>query len=183
MPERGPCIEAIARRALVDAAAQIVLQLSIPDAATRAIERGLLPRCYAHRYDDDFVEQAINTVALVRNALVGDLPFVASTGQELAARAVFREAFVSAAATGGSLPSAVEAWLRELEETVLQDDDVLMLFDVPAGEDPLAGVPAARQGDWALLRFENWLRPFGGAPEPVIGTDGRARLQGGDAPG
>jgi hypothetical protein len=65
--------------------------------------------------------------------------------------------------------------LSELEGTRLEDTDVLALFTVPRDRDPEEHLALAlSDGDRALLRFENWLVPFGNPPRPRIASDGRA---------
>jgi hypothetical protein len=161
--------------------------------AAELVEDGTLPVCYRSRYDQRFLDTFHNVVELTRNALVGDLGHVTTTAGVLAALAILREARATVA-TGGdgreALAAAIDPQLAtllahdgdglrkelsELEGTRLEDTDVLTLFTVPRDRDPEQHLRLAlSDGDSALLRFENWLVPFGNAPRPRIATDGRA---------
>ena len=70
------------------------------------------------------------------------------------------------------------AELDSLQDATLEDTDVLTLFELPDGRDPAQHLSALsariRTDERLLLRFENWLTPFGNAPRPHITYDGRA---------
>lgn len=159
----------------------------------RLIRARVLPACYRRRYDERFLEVFHNVIEQTRNALVSDVPFLANTASELAAHAVFREACGVLAGPGeealdraayidASLPQQLAvngAHLADevdlLSAAIVDDADVLLLFDIPPGEDPEEHLtPPDGPSGWSLLRFENWLVPFGGAPRPHITYDGRA---------
>lgn len=154
---------------------------------------GTLPGCYAERYDAGFLAVFHSVVELTRNMLVSDLPHVASTAGVLAALAILREARAALAARGAGreqLAAAIDPGLParlaggaarlagELEALAgeaLEDTDALLLFGLGPGEDPVRALAGALpERELALLRFENWLVPFGNPPRPQIAPDGRA---------
>jgi hypothetical protein len=161
--------------------------------ADQLVERGILPACYRPRYNRRFLDAFHNTLELTRNSLVGDLPVASSTLGELAAHAILRRARQiltergqgcreQAGVVDPTLPDLLEACPPQLAEgldylvaAVIEDADVLYLFDVPAGQEPedYLSLPGATS-DVSLLFFENWLRPFGNAPRPHVTYDGRA---------
>jgi hypothetical protein len=161
--------------------------------ARRLVDAQLLPACYSDRYDRSFLEAFHNTLQLTRNALVCDLPCLPNTASELAAHAIFRHAFRATEQPSDAVlarADAIDPLLRErivlngeqlaeevetLASTVLEDLDVVVLFDAPADQDPEEYMMLTDgAAGWSLLRFENWLVPFGGAPRPRIAHDGRA---------
>jgi hypothetical protein len=65
--------------------------------------------------------------------------------------------------------------LDSLQDATLEDTDVLTLFELPDDPDPADYLSTRlRTEERLLLRFENWLTPFGNAPRPHITYDGRA---------
>jgi hypothetical protein len=160
--------------------------------AAQLVDDGTLPGCYRSRYDEGFLDTFHNVVELTRNALVSDLANVPTTAGVLAALAILREARATVAAGGDgrqALAAAIDPRLpaflardgegfrrelSELEGVRLEDTDVLALFTVPSDRDPDEHLRLAlRDHDRALLRFENWLVPFGNPPRPRIAADGR----------
>ncbi len=174
-----------------------VLLASIEDrlpevAAEYLVQDRILPACYRRHYDERFLDIFHNALELTRNSLVSDLPFASSTVGELAAHAILAQARTVVSERGrdwvrearkiddGLADQLTSGWRRlsddvdELEATAIEDSDVLYLFDVPADQEPeehLTGL--YRADDQSLLRFENWLVPFGNAPRPEITYDGR----------
>jgi hypothetical protein len=156
------------------------------------VDAGMLPACYRRRYDAHFLRWFHNTGELTRNSLVGDLPYLANTAQELAAAAIFAECRLTlehpepgrrelAAAIDGELPEQLEAnaahvaeELDALQASVFDDGSVFGLFDLPLDREPGTPGPAGAPEGQGLLRFEHWLVPFGNAPRPQITYDGRA---------
>jgi hypothetical protein len=198
-PEREFGAASYRTKQLVVLAADLVLELLSPAdggtdvAINRAVGWGILPSCYRTRYDGQFLVAFRGATELTRNLLVSDAPFLPHTACELAAHAIFRHAEkLVACGSRGSLAqaSAIDAALpeqlvrhrdhlaRELEAlkcSVLEDWDALLLFELPAGDDPVAGLHARlRQEERLALRFENWHVPFGSVPRPHITYDARA---------
>ena len=153
--------------------------------ADELVRDRVLPGVHRARYDHAFLCVFYNVVELTRNLMVSDAPFVGSTASELAAHAILRQARAIIAERGKgwqglaeaidrSLPEQLEencVHLNEeldlLEDAVIEDGEVLTLFDAAAdGGDQ---IPSQ-----SLLRFENWLVPFGNPPRPHITYDGRA---------
>jgi len=162
-----------------------------PRAAERLVAGRVLPARYRDRYDERFVHEFAAVVKLTRNLLVSDNPFLPDTLSELAAHAIFAHAKLvvgtqgegvqqAAAAIDPTLPAGLEADSERLSgeldllyDEVFEDTDVLALFDLPDGVDPVAEL-RLRPGERDLLRFENWRRPFGRVPRPHISDDARA---------
>jgi hypothetical protein len=153
------------------------------EVVNQLISGRVLPSCYEDRYDRRFVRQFHNVVELTRNSVVGDLPHLANTAEELAGLAIFARC-QSILDEGGAgtqdLAAAIDQELSgqlatdraqiggeidSLAAILLEDGDVLTLFDLEPGREP--------QGE-ALLRFDHWLVPFGNPPRPHIAADGRA---------
>lgn len=153
----------------------------------------VLPGCYQERYDECFLKTFAGVLAITRNLLVSDCPFVPNTFSELAARAIFTTAHRILAAQGVGwqgqagdvdprLPEQLEVnsthladELDAFQDATLEDTDVLALFSLPGDRDPAEYLsPQLRPAERLLLRFENWLIPFGNAPRPHITYDGRA---------
>jgi hypothetical protein len=168
-------------------------ELGDPAIVQRLISDRVLPRCYLDRYDEPFLKEFRVVIELTRNLLVSDAPFLPDVASEVAAHAIFREAErvlawgpnrcrAQAAAVDSGLPIQLarnsEHLARELEllrDSVLEDWDALLLFELPASEDPVADLHARlRPEERAALRFENWRVPFGAVPRPHITYDGRA---------
>lgn len=155
----------------------------------RLVMQKTLPGCYRPRYDTAFIDRFRRTTTVARNALVSDAPFLHNTASELAANAIFRQAAAIVAARGAGWESQASSIdfelalqladnsvyigteLRSLQDSTLEDTDVLALFDLPEGAEPGPGV---REDEGSMLRFENWFLPFGTAPRPFITYDGRA---------
>jgi len=161
--------------------------------ADQLVEHGILPGCYRSSYDERFLSAFGYVLELTRNLLVSDSPFVPNTAGELAAQAIFRQARMILAARGAGweghaadldprLPEQLslnamhlEDELEELQDATLEDHDVLALFNLPADDDPPLHLSAKlRPDERLLLRFENWLAPFGNVPRPHVTYDGRA---------
>jgi hypothetical protein len=198
-PEREHVVASYRAKQVLLLATELVLdRLSPPEhdhaaVVERLTRKRILPVCYRRHYDERFIETFHNVTEQTRNTLVGDIPFLANTASELAAHAVFREAcrvlaepsekaVDRAAYIDASLPQQLavnRAHLADevdsLSAAIVDDADVLLLFQVPPGEDPEEHLtPPDGPCGWSLLRFENWLVPFGGAPRPHITYDGRA---------
>lgn len=176
------------------AMAEMALGTGSPeDVASELITSGVLPACYEPRYGADFLQTFQRVCGLTRNLLVSDSPYLPDTMSELAAHAIFRQAYATldtdpevwepeALAIDPQLPRHIRGARQHLAEELtllrdvaLQDTDVRLLFEVPAGETPEAYLgPSAIPDDAALLRLENWRAPFGCAPRPVVTYDGRA---------
>lgn len=166
------------------------------DVASELITSGVLPACYQPRYDAEFLQTLQRVCGLTRNLLVSDSPYLPDTMSELAAHAIFRQAYATlgtnpevweleALAIDPQLPKHIRDARQHLAEELtllrdvaLQDTDVRVLFDVPGGETPEAYLGRSAIPDEAApLRFENWRAPFGCAPRPVVTYDGRAWSQ------
>jgi hypothetical protein len=198
-PEREHASASFRAKQLIVLATDAVLELlrgleHAPIAvAGRLVEARVLPACYRRRYDRTFLVSFHNVLEQTRNALVSDLPFLGTTAGELAAHGIFTESerILSAGGTGRedeatavhpSLARQLAVNTRHLVEEIdlleaatIEDSDVLALFDVPANQEPDEHLTALKGPTaWALLRFENWLVPFGSAPRPFITYDGRA---------
>lgn len=161
--------------------------------AEHLIAERILPACYRPRYDHVFLDTFHNTLEQTRNSLVGDLPSAGSTLGELACHAILgrarqilgeagHEVLARAAGIDPGLPARVTGRASELGEglellssLVIEDADVLYLFELGQGSDPRQDLqlPGATS-DPAPLAFENWLLPFGNAPYPRVTYDGRA---------
>lgn len=176
----------------------VVAEMSIHDGdadalADQLVRQRVLPGCYRTNYDEAFLWVFASALELTRNLLVSDAPFVPNTVGELAARAIFTTARTILTARGVGWEgqadelnpglrqqlSANSAYLSDelesLRDATLEDDDLLGLFQVPEGDDPSDHLsPRLRSQERALLRFENWLVPFGNAPRPYVTYDGRA---------
>jgi hypothetical protein len=158
----------------------------------RLVDAAVLPVCYRRRYDGRFVEHFCNSVEQTRNVLLSDIPFVGNTLAELAAHAIFNEAYrllssgpEEVRALSARLDRSLAEYLLENREAIggeldtlfdatIQDADVIALFDVPADQEPDEHLTSAGVGhDSSLVHFENWLVPFGGAPRPYLTYDGR----------
>jgi hypothetical protein len=196
-PEREHATASYRTKQLVVLATDLVLDrfrtlAENPACIARGLVReGFLPACYRRRYDGEFVRSFHNTLELTRNTLVSDIPFLPNTVSELAAHAIFREAKrildepsqrirERAGGVHAGLPEQLEANRVHLHDeidsllgTVVEDTDVLALFDVPPDEEPEEHLTPPN-GGWSLLRFENWLIPFGRVPRAYITYDGRA---------
>jgi hypothetical protein len=195
-PEREHATASFRAKQLVILAADVVLAMlaaADQEAAERLIAGRVLPACYRRRYDRDFLESLHNTVEQTRNALVSDIPFLGSTASELAGHAIFTAALQilaepdpandeRAAAIDPEFPGQLSANGAHLADEIdslfaatLVDADFLALFEVPADQEPDEHLHAAAGPDaWRLLRFDDWFKPFGGAPRPHVTYDGRA---------
>lgn len=160
--------------------------------ADQLVSERVLPGCYRTHYDGRFLHTFRGVIELVRNLLVSDIPFVPDTVGELAAHAIFGQAQAILDADGrgwqrqaGQIDAALPDHLSgnralltdelaSLKETVLEDTDVLLLFELPATDDSLEDLARLRPNERDLLRFENWRVPFGSAPRPYITYDARA---------
>lgn len=198
-PEREHASASYRAKQLIVLAADVVLgwlrgaERAPPHLAEDLVEAGVLPACYRRRYDQTFLVRFHNVLEHTRNALVSDLPFLATTSGELAAHAIFTESqrILSAggqgredeaAAVHPSLPEQLAVNTGHLADEIdllraatIEDAGVLALFDVPADQEPDEHLTELKGPDaCSLLRFENWLVPFGNAPRPFITYDGRA---------
>jgi hypothetical protein len=155
--------------------------------ADELIQARVLPAGYRLHYDQGFLTIFHNVVEMTRNLIVSDSPFLAGTASELAATAILRQAREiletsgrgwedQAARVHPDLPEQLEGncdhlavELDLLEAELIEDRAVLDLFETPqaAGRGPTLE-------DGLLLRFENWLIPYGKCPHPYISYDGRA---------
>jgi hypothetical protein len=196
-PERGYAAATYRTKQVIVLAADVLLgeiaSGPVDRVADRLVAGRVLPACYRSRYDEAFVASFRGVVELTRNLLVSDAPFLPDSACELAAHAIFRQAEAIVAGKGRQWHSEAAAidealadqlernhvWLaaevESLKDAAFEDWDVLALFDLPAGEDPIAHLDAQLRPEERLaLRFENWRVPFGTAPRPQISYDARA---------
>lgn len=156
-------------------------------AADRLVAEGVLPRCYRDRYDERFLTGFRKTLELTRNLLVSDTPFLPDTISELAAHAILGRAREVLQARGDGdeaqatevdpalmdeirrQPDRLAAVLELLADTVFEDTDVLLLFEL----DDSGGLHhlRLRDEDRSALAFENWRQPFGEVPRPELDDD------------
>jgi hypothetical protein len=147
----------------------------------------VLPLAERPRYDQAFLTLFHNVVETTRNVIVTDIPSLACTASELAANAILQQARAilevsgrgwedRAAGVHPDLPEQLEAnrdhlasELDLLEVELVEDRAVLDLFETPE-----AGCGGLATEAGSLLRFENWLIPYGRCPRPYISYDGRA---------
>ncbi|MFL5844269.1 MAG: hypothetical protein ACJ762_06205 [Solirubrobacteraceae bacterium] len=166
-----PLLSLNARRLIVAAGEQLLSAIRGDGRDPAAVADGLviagvLPACYRSRYDQLFLTWFHNVVELARNSLVGDLPFLATTAEQLAGRALLAQARAQAADEPDLYQLIAE--LDGLEDIVLEDTDADLLFDVDDAADLLARPGVLARPELRLIRFEHWLIPFGDPPTPAL---------------
>jgi hypothetical protein len=122
----------------------------------------VLPRCFAHHYTPELVEQLIEAVERVADKLV-HYPdtYLASTAEELAAHALIDEARAALETTGqfsDDQATTADRGLDGLHEVAFEDHDVLLLFD-PRFDGIESGEIADQMG-LANLHVRDWFNPF-----------------------
>jgi len=124
-----------------------------------------LPSCYAQHYTPEFVLRFAAAVEGVAAKLADEEYYLAATIEELAAHAVLGNAKDTledmpdlANELGVIDPEKAGLDIEELQQTVFEDEDVLMLFDPRM--DGIEDSPLGAELGMANLHVSEWFLPF-----------------------
>lgn len=122
-----------------------------------------LPPCFAKHYTARFMAYFLTAVHVAGEALLSEKPYFSCTAEELAAHAILDSALEvfledEPQEFGISDPKRAAADIEYLKDVAFEDEDVLMLFDMPGFEK----TAIAEYMGVANLEVNDWFKPFRG---------------------